>query len=280
MNFSSARRCIPAVRYLSHSACARMSFLAAALFAAPAAFGALSVTPSTITLSCTTTGGPGTAVNIAVKPTPVLTGSTTIAVTLGTLPAGIVAVTTPSVQLLSTANQGAGIIYTLNYQAGCVGAASGTTALTFRVRAAGVDDATVTVNRTVTTTTSALSPAPSAVTIVCIKNGSTYTPGAAKTVTVTSAATGGTPFTVDTVTSPVAAWLTVSSITGGAAGVAGSSFTVRAASGCGGFAVSTTNTTTVHLLNAPAPDKNVVVTLQVLPPTPITAAPLLPRLHT
>ena len=278
MNFSSGRRCNTTVRYLSHSACARMSFLAAALITAPAAFGALSATPSTITLSCTTNGGPGTAVNIAVKPTPLLTGSTTIAVTLGTLPAGIIAVTTPSNQTLSTANQAAGIIYTLNYRPGCVGATAGTGPVTFRTRAAGVDDATVTVNSTVTAATSALTPTPSAVTIVCIKNGSTYTPGAAKTVSVTSAATGGTPFTVDTVTNPAAAWLTVTPTTGGSAAVSGISFTLQAASGCGGFAVSTTNTTTVHLLNAPAPDKNIVVTLQVLPPTPITAAPVSPRL--
>ena len=278
MKISSAGCGNPPARSLSHAACARMIFLATALSAAPAAYGALSVTPATITLSCTTNGGPGAAVNVAVKPTPVLTGSTTIAVTLGTLPAGIIAVTTPANQTLSTANQGTGIIYTLNFRPGCVGATAGNTQVTFRARAAGVDDATVTVNRTVTAATSALTPAPSAATILCIKSGSTYTPGAAKTVSVTSAATGGTPFTVDTATNPVAAWLTVTPTTGGSAAVTGISFTVQAAAGCGGFAVSTTNTTTVHLLNAPAPDKNIVVTLQVLPPTPITAAPASPRL--
>src|SRR5208283_2531967 len=40
-----------------------------------------------------------------------------------------------------------------------------------------------------------------------------------------------------------------------------------------GFASGTSNTTTVHLLNGPAPDKLLAVTLLVLPPTPLTATP-------
>lgn len=255
---------------------ARLSLLAFGLYA-QAAYGALSATPSTITLSCNTATGPGAAVNVIVRPTPALTGSNTIVVSVGTLPAGVVAVTTPANQTLSTANQAAGIVYTFNYQAGCAGAAAVSTSATFQFNAGSSADATVTVNRTVTAAASALTPSPSAVTVTCVKSGSVYTPAPAKTITVNSAATGGTPFTVDTATNPAASWLTVTPTSGGTAGVTGVSFTVRAAAGCGSFNASTTNTTTVHLLNAPAPSKTIVVTLQVLPPTPLTMAPATPR---
>ena len=238
----------------------------------------LTSTPSTVTLSCTTTGGPGTAATIVIKPVTLLTGINTLAVTLGTLPPGVVAVTTPSNQTLSTTNQAAGITYTLNYAAGCAGATAGSGAPTFRVNAAGTADVTVTANTTVTASASALVASPISATITCVKNGSVYTPGPAKTVGITSAATGGTPFTVDTVTSPVASWLTVTPTSGGTATATASNFTVQAASGCGAFAVASSNTTTVHLLNAPGPDKNIAVTLQVLAPTPLVVSPAVPKL--
>jgi hypothetical protein len=129
------------------------------------ASAALTATPSTLTLSCTTTGGPGAAASVVVKPSPLLTGASTIAVTLGTLPAGVVAVSTPALQTLSTANQAAGIVYVVNYAAGCAGASAGSGAVTFRLRADGTDDATVTVNRSVIASTSALVATPTTVTI-------------------------------------------------------------------------------------------------------------------
>ena len=51
------------------------------------------------------------------------------------------------------------------------------------------------------------------------------------------------------------------------------SISVVATAGCGGFAVGTTNSTTVTLLNAPAPTRVLPVTLRVLAPTPLTALP-------
>ena len=238
----------------------------------------LVTTPSTVALSCNTASGPGAAVSIVVKPLPALTGVNTIAVTLGTLPAGVIAVTTPTIQTLSISNQAAGITYSINYRPGCVGATATTTAATFRVNAAGVADATVTVNPTVTTAASGLAASPSTLAISCVKNGSVYTPGPARTISVSSAAVGGTPFTVDTVTNPAAAWLTVTPTTGGTAGATALNFTVQAASGCGGFTSGSSTTTTVHLLNAPAPDRNIVVTLQVVPPSPLVVSPTAPKL--
>ena len=254
------------------------NLLVLAMFASTAYGVNLTATPSTLTLSCTTTGGPGAAATVVIKPITPLVSPNTIVVTLGTLPTGIVAVTTPSNQVLSVANQAAGIVYTVNFSAGCAGAVAGTSSPTFRPTAGGVADVTVTVNRSVTATASALVASPTSMTITCVKAGSVYTRGPAKTIAVTSAATGGTPFTVDTATSPVASWLTVTPTSGGTAGVTGISFTVQAAAGCGAFAASTSNATTIHLLNAPAPDRNIVVTLQVLPPTPLVAAPVSPRL--
>ena len=234
--------------------------------------------PSTIALTCSTSTGPGTNATINIKPRVALTGSSTVAVTLGTLPNGVIAVTTPSVQTLSTANQTAGINYVVNFRAGCGSATAGTATTTFRFNAGGTADATITTSTTVTATASALVASPAPITITCVKSGSTYTPSAAKTLAVTSAATGGTPFTVDTSTNPPASWLTVTPTTGGTAGTSAVNLSLSAAAGCGSFASGTTNTTTMRLLNAPAPDKAVIVNLVILTPSPLTTTPASPRL--
>jgi len=217
MNFSSDLR-KSAARPMSRPAGACIVLAALAALSTQSAYGALTATPATITLSCTTTGGPSAAVNVVVKPSPLLTTGNTIAVTVGTLPAGVTAVTVPATQTLTTANQSAGLVYSFRYSAGCAGATAGTATPTFQFAAGGTPDATVTINSSVTASTSALVASPSALTIVCIKSGSTYTPGPARTVSVTSAATLGTPFTVDTVTNPAAGWLTVTPTSGGTAG--------------------------------------------------------------
>ena len=174
MKFSSTRHSLMSVSSASMLRAYLVLFLLATF--SNTSYGlSLVTTPSTVALSCNTASGPGTAVSIVVKPLPALTGSTTIAVTLGTLPAGVIAVTTPTVQTLSVSNQAAGITYSLNYRPGCVGATSTTTAATFRVNAGGTADATVTFNPTVTTAASALAAAPSTLAITCVKNGSVYT---------------------------------------------------------------------------------------------------------
>ena len=229
----------------------------------------LTATPSSVTLSCSTSAGPGSA-TVVVKPVTALTGVNTIAVTLGALTGGVV-VTPPVTTSLSTANQTAGLTYTLSLANGCVGVT--TSAPTFHFSAGGVSDVTVTVNTTLTATTSGLSVSPSPLIVTCAKNGGTYTPAAAKTVSVTSAATGGTPFTVDTATVPPPAWLTVTPTTGGTASSTAVTFTVAATAGCGAFAIGSNNQATLHLLNAPGPDKLLPVSLQILAPSPIVATP-------
>ena len=229
----------------------------------------LTATPSSVTLSCNTSTGPSSA-TVVVKPVTPLTGVNTIAVTLGALTGGVV-VTPPTTTSLSTANQTAGLTYTLSLANGCVGVT--TSAPTFHFNAGGVGDVTVTVNTTLTATSSGLSVSPSPLIVTCAKNGGTYTPAAAKTVSVTSTATGGTPFTVDTVTVPPPAWLTVAPTTGGTASSTPITFTVAATAGCGAFAIGSNNQATLHLLNAPGPDKLLPVSLQILAPSPIVATP-------
>ncbi len=223
-----------------------------------------------VAVTCNTATGPGTVANIVVKPSPALTGSNTIVVSFAAPGAGLV-VTAPALQTLSTTNQSAGITYTVNTAAGCVGASTGATV--FHFTAGGTTDFAVTVNDTVTATTSALVAA--AVNISCTLNAGTYTPGPAQTVSVTSAATGGTPFTVDTTLSNDPAWLTLSPTTpAGTASATPVAFTVAAAAGCGTFLSGSTHTVSLHLLNAPAPDKLILVTLQVVPPSPLTVTPV------
>lgn len=268
--------------FKSRSAQAVIALSALTIFAGNMqAVNLLVATPSTVTLTCSTVTGPGLAATVTLKPVTPLTLASTLVVTVGSLAGTGLVVTPPSVTTLSTGNQTAGIIYTIKIANGCVGATTG--APTFRFSTGSGVDATITANTTVTPTgptVSGLSVSPSAVTITCTRTPPTptYTPGPAKTVSVTSAAVGGTPFTVDTVTVAPPAWLIVTPTTGGTATSTATTFTVAAngaggVAACGGFAAGTSNTATLHLLNSPGPDKLVTVTMQVQPPTNLVAVP-------
>ena len=177
--------------------------------------------------------------------------------------------------------------FSVNVAAGCNGASTGNTTIQFKTNPDGggaANDATAVVTDTVTATASGLVAAP--VTITCTYtsgNGGAWSPGLAQTVSVSSTATGGTPFTVDTVNNPPASWLVLNPANpGGAAGSPPATFTVAAAptagqvNGCGGYTTGT-HTTTLHLVSTgtSAPDKLLVISLQIVPPSPLTAAPLL-----
>lgn len=237
---------------------------------APASGQTLVATPSTIQLTCNTnTTGPGPAQTVTVRPVTSLTGSNTITVGTAAVGAGLV-ITAPSSAVLNTANQAAGIVFSVRIASGCAGAATATR--TFRFTNGGTNDVTVSAALTITAgATSPLVTAPSAVNLVCVRtpgSPATYTPGAPVTMAVTSATTGGTPFTVDDSTS----WLEVTptSATGTATAT---NLTFSVATGCGSFAAGTTNTATVRLQAAPAPDRVINVSLQVVPPTPLTSTP-------
>lgn len=235
----------------------------------------LTATPSSVTLTCSTVTGPGPAANVVVKPITPLTGSNTHVVTFGSVAAGLV-VTAPSITTLSTANQAAGITYQVRFAAGCAGATAGANAITFRFSTGAGVDRIVTVNGTVTAgASSSLTTTPASIALTCTRNpiGPVYTPGPAQTLAVKSTATGGTPFTVENSTYALPAWLTATPLSGGTASTTAVNISFVAAAGCGGFAAGTTNTFSVHLASAPAPDKLVLVTLQVVPPSTLVAAP-------
>lgn len=230
-----------------------------------------------IVLPCSTTSGT-TAVTFVLRNATTITSP--INVTFGTLPAGVT-LTPSGTQILTVAAQAAGIIYTLRSTAGCAGATAGTNTVTVQFLANGTNDLLLNVSHQVTATASGLTPTPTSVAITCVLASSVYTPGPAQTVSIASSvpsASGGSPFTVDTSTSgstgAAAAWATVTPTTGLTANsTTPATISVVAKAGCGGFAAGTTNTTTVTLLNAPAPARVIPVTLRVLPPTPLIATP-------
>ena len=231
---------------------------------------------SPVAVSCSTATGPGSAATITVKPSSstTLTTSTAITVTF-TSPTGGIVVTAPTNNVLSASNQTAGITFTVNTSPGCVGNTTGATVIQFKAAVgtgSAANDATVTANDTVTTATSSgISANP--VTITCaLTTGPVYTPGPAQLISITSAASGGIPFTV---ASGYASWLTLGTPSGSTASPSPVTMSAVAASGCGGFSAGSTNTTTVHLVSTGGgPDKLVVVTLLVVPPSPLTVSPV------
>ncbi len=150
----------------SHGARAFVALLALTLGAGAMQAANLLTATASVAVTCNTATGPGTAANIVVKPATSLTGSNTIVVSF-TAPGNGLTVTAPNVQTLSTANQSAGLTYTVANVAACVGASTGATTLHFT--AGGNADAATTVNDTVTSSASALVAAP--VALSCTLNG-------------------------------------------------------------------------------------------------------------
>lgn len=234
-------------------------------------------------VTCNTLTGPGTSATITVTPFLALSGASTIAVTYGTVGNGLV-VTPPASTTLG--NGTTSLAYTVSAPAGCVGTSSTSTGITFKNAGTADVIANVTDTVTVTPNQSPLVFAPSPVTIRCIytpsgnspaSNSSNYAPAAAQTISITSAETGGTPFTVDTTgdANSVPNWLTVNTTsTAASAGPTATTFTVRASAGCdlGG---QTTHTWNIHLVTgAPTPDLVIPVTLQNVYTTPLTVTPV------
>ncbi|MDR3702246.1 MAG: putative Ig domain-containing protein [Candidatus Sulfopaludibacter sp.] len=250
----------------------RAALVAALCSGAVPAANVLAVSPASVALSCNTATGPGAAGTIVVKPVATLTGNTlSVSVSASN---GELVITPPASTVLNAASQSQGLTYSVNLAPGCAGASTGSANVRFY--SGGVPDAQVAVSTSLTATASALVASP--VTVTCVRragSGVTYTPGPAQTITITSAAAGGTPFSLDA--SQVPAWLAVNSVSG-VAGATGIPLIVSAASPCGSLPVGGSSTASIHLRNLPAPDALIPVTLQVLGPTPLTATPAAPAL--
>ncbi|MGD1071852.1 MAG: hypothetical protein ABSB15_17105 [Bryobacteraceae bacterium] len=229
------------------------------------------ITGGPAAVTCNTATGPGAAATITVKLGTALVGLATEVVTVSAPGGGLVV--TPLTQTFALANNTAGLTFSINTAAGCVGNATGATTLTI-TPTGGTANSTLVVNDVVTATTSALNASP--VIFQCIAGG---VPGRAQTVSVVSAATGGTPFTLDPLGSvgsdaALAAWAVVNNgYAGGTANATGASFQVQAnASGdCGGYALGSTHTTYLYLDNAPAPAVKVSITINVVSASPLSA---------
>jgi uncharacterized protein (TIGR03437 family) len=224
------------------------------------------------TVTCNTATGPGTAATVTVKAATAPSGSATDVVTLGTITGALQV--TPTSQTLTSSNNSAGVSFTVNAPNGCVSALA-SSSIPFLVNNAA--DASVAVTDTVTTAAaSGLVASPTAVTVQCTLSSGTYTPGLAQTVSVTSAASGGIPFTITSSgQNNYASWLSLSSNAGGTASSTPVTFTAVAASGCGSYAVNSTHTTTVHLAaTGGGPDLLLVVTIQIQPGSPLTVTPV------
>ncbi|MCX6606133.1 MAG: putative Ig domain-containing protein [Acidobacteria bacterium] len=199
---------------------------------------------------------------------------------LGTLAGGLVV--TPTTASLTTANQTAGVTFMVNATTGCAGGTAGTNNVTFRFAygSGATPGQTITIAYTVAAATSPLTPTPTSLALTCVLSGGSYTLGTAQTTSIASAvpaANGGTPFTIDTsgnASGTGAAWATVTSLVArNADATTPASISVVPTAGCGGFVLGTTNSTTVTLLNTPAPNRVIPVTLRIVGPTPLTALP-------
>ena len=244
--------------------------------------GYLTVDKTSAALTCNTLTGPGPSVDVTVKgPAAMPTGyAYPIVVSPPAVVATGLSVAVKTGSSATLANKDATAIFSFTAANGCAGLVSGAnplyptaTPLPFIFRAVAAlsgggnttianDISVATVGVTVTSTATPLTPTPNPVTLTCPVGGTSNT----ATVNVTSAATGGTPFTID---SSLPSWLTIGAPSGSAKAIA-ATFTVKATA-CSGTAGSSQNVT-LRLKNAPAPDKQMTVSVQYVADTPLTAA--------
>ncbi|HTX35823.1 MAG TPA: hypothetical protein VME43_12415 [Bryobacteraceae bacterium] len=240
----------------------------------------IAATQSAITLNCDTVLGPGPAVPVGIT---LVTSGSPVSVSV-TAPTGLAFSAGGPINMPASASvSSTTVATTFNFSlaAGCKNFVPGTTPtsvlLTF-TPATGTG-LTVTATLVVTYSASALTPSPSAVTLTCTKAGTVYTPQTTpQAVNVTSAANGGTPFTLDTAAYPLPAsgWLSVTAVgggtfSGGTASISPVTFDVVPAAGCGGLPVGN-STFMLAFKDAPAPDKFLSITIQVGSATTLSAS--------
>lgn len=234
---------------------------------------------------CNTLTGPPLSpqsITVYAFPTPAVGTS----VTVGVVQIAGLKITPPSPAILTSVTNATGLVFTINSVAGCAGlstASAGVNTITpqFTTQTtvgsgtpgAVTNDVLPTVTATLTSLTSPLVAA--AVTVKCYYNsvGPVYIPGAPQTVSVTSAANLGTPFTVTTAGLP--SWLVLGpSSPGGTASTTSVNFTVQASAGCGGFA-GTPASYALPLATVPAATTPATVTINIVASTisPLTATP-------
>jgi uncharacterized protein (TIGR03437 family) len=223
-------------------------------------------------ITCSTVTGPGPAATITVSPFTPLSGSSTLVVSTASVGGGLVLTAPSNLTLNATTNLT--LVYTVKAAAGCVGTSTGNTTVQFK--AGGANDIPVSIADTLTNTTSGLVATPASIALTCTLSGvgGTYTVGVTQTISVTSAAAGGIAFTLDSSAANKPAWITTSASPGGTASGTAVTFTVAPTAGCGGFLGGSTHSVNLHLVNAPAPDLLIPVTLQIVAPSILTVTPV------
>ena len=236
----------------------------------------LTVSAAALTFTCTLSGGiyyPSAAQTVSVGST---AGGTPFGLdTAGSLPASWV--TLNPLPPTGTATAGAPVTFTVAVP-GCdalpITPGSNTATTSIKLSSTGFPllDKSITVSLTVSgASASSLVVNPSPITVTCAQSGTlgsyVYTPNYAQTVSVTSAAVGGTAFTIGT---SAPGWLSIGTPSGGTASSSAVTFTLQAHGTCNGGVGTTLS---IHLVNAPAIDQQFAVTLQIVTPAILAAAP-------
>lgn len=266
----------------THASRAFAALLALSVCSGIAQAANLLAVTGTPTLTCDTHTGAGTAGTFTVKAVATLTASSpAIVVSVGSSYAGVT-VTPPSVTSLTSANNAAGIIFSVNVSAaGCqnVTVGSGLTLVTFKAGTASDASGTGTISAITTSNGSGLSVG-STFTVTCIKTvitsgPTTYAPGPAVTVPVSSTSNLGTPFTVDNASSAPPAWLSVTPLAGGTpTTTTPTNLSIVAAANCGGLTAAP-SAGTVTLNNYASLAKTFTVNMTFSTVT-LAASPLVP----
>ncbi len=247
---------------------------------------ALTTSVATVNLTCVKSGSsyfPGPAQTVTVGSG--ATGGTPFALDSGAPAASWVTYPT-AIPGSSVATAGSQVTFTVKASSTCGGLSVSSTpvvstiSLQSTLLGSGVTvaDKTIAVNIVVSgpgATPLVVIPSPITVTCAKVSNGSggfNYIPNYPQTVSVTSAAVGGTAFTVGT-SAPT--WLYIGTPSGGTASASAVTFTLQAQ----GTAQSTNcnngvaTSIAIHLTNAPNNDAVFSVSLQIVTPTILTAAP-------
>lgn len=247
---------------------------------------ALTTSVSTVNLTCVKSGSsyfPGPAQTVTVGSG--ATGGTPFALDSGAPAASWVTYPT-AIPSNSVATAGSQVTFTVRASSTCgslpVSSTPVTSTISLQSTLLGsgvtVADKTITVNIVVSGPgASPLVIIPSPITVTCAKasdghGGFIYTPNFPQTVSVTSPAVGGTAFTIGT---SAPSWLAIGTPSGSTASASAVTFTLQAqgtaqSSNCnGGVGTSVA----IHLTNAPNNDAVFLVSLQIVTPSILTAAP-------
>jgi len=232
----------------------------------------LTASPATASFTCSTNTG---TTPVTFTLTPGSASTSAVVVSFATpLTNGLVVMPNTATIPANTKNP---VTFTATLAPGCVGVSAGTPVLQFKYNGAIDAAPTITVNANAAGTVNPLAANPSPVTVSCVYNpasGGRWTPGPPVTVSVTSAATGGTPVVPTTSN----AWLSLGTVAGSPATTTAATFTVQAVSPCNSATSGTVAGTIALGAGGVATSRNITANVMIVPQSPLTVAPSSPSL--